>query len=136
VVVAYAVVFSAAGVLDYIGFRSASYDLGNAAQAIWSTAHGHILETTAENGNAFSRLGWHVDPLLVLFSPLWWIWSSPVILLVVQALAVSLGALPVFSGSRESSSAPRRPQPRSRWPISPIPQRSGTRSTRTWASTP
>jgi uncharacterized membrane protein len=96
VVVAYAVVFSAAGVLDYVGFRSASYDLGNAVQAIWNTAHGHILETTAENGDAFSRLGWHVDPLLVLFAPLWWIWSSPVILLVVQAAAVSLGALPVF----------------------------------------
>jgi hypothetical protein len=30
VVGAYALVFSAAGVLDYIGFRSASYDLGNA----------------------------------------------------------------------------------------------------------
>jgi uncharacterized membrane protein len=96
VVVGYAVVFSAAGVLDYVGFRSASYDLGNAVQAIWNTAHGHILETTAENGDAFSRLGWHVDPLLVLFAPLWWIWSSPVILLVVQAIAVSLGALPVF----------------------------------------
>jgi uncharacterized membrane protein len=77
VVVAYAVVFSAAGVLDYVGFRSASYDLGNAVQAIWNTAHGHILETTAENGDVFSRLGWHVDPLLVLFAPLWWIWSSP-----------------------------------------------------------
>jgi uncharacterized membrane protein len=96
VVVAYSVVYSAAGVLDYVGFRSASYDLGNAVQAIWNTAHGHILETTAENGDAFSRLGWHIDPLLVLFAPLWWIWSSPVILLVVQAIAVSLGALPVF----------------------------------------
>ncbi len=95
-VVAYAVVFSAAGVLDYVGFRSASYDLGNAVQAIWNTAHGHILETTAENGDAFSRLGWHVDPLLAVFAPLWWIWSSPVILLVVQAVAVGLGALPVF----------------------------------------
>jgi uncharacterized membrane protein len=53
VVVAYAVVFSAAGLLDYIGFRSASYDLGNAVQAIWNTAHGHILETTAETETRF-----------------------------------------------------------------------------------
>jgi uncharacterized membrane protein len=71
VVIAYAVIFAAAGVLDYVGFRSASYDLGNAVQAIWNTAHGHILETTAENGDAFSRLGWHVDPLLVVFALLW-----------------------------------------------------------------
>jgi uncharacterized membrane protein len=93
---AYAIVFAVAGVLDYVGFRSAGYDLGNAVQAIWNTAHGRLLETTAENGEQFSRLGWHVDPLLVLFAPLWLIWSSPVILLVVQAALVSAGALPVF----------------------------------------
>src|SRR5436190_4517591 len=92
----YAVVFAAAGVLDYVGFRSAGYDLGNAVQAIWNTAHGRLLESTAENGEQFSRLGWHVDPLLVIFAPLWLIWSSPVILLVVQAAAVSAGALPVY----------------------------------------
>ena len=88
--------FSVAGVLDYVGFRSAGYDLGNAVQAIWNTAHGRLLESTAENGEQFSRLGWHVDPLLTLFAPLWLVWSSPVILLVVQAAAVSAGALPVF----------------------------------------
>jgi uncharacterized membrane protein len=96
VAAAYALVFGVAGVLDYIGFRSAGYDLGNAVQAIWNTANGRLLESTAENGEQFSRLGWHVDPLLVLFAPLWLVWSSPVILLVVQAAAVSAGALPVF----------------------------------------
>src|SRR5206468_2384394 len=96
VTVAYAVVFGAAGVLDYAGFRSAGYDLGNNVQAIWNTAHGRLLETTAVYGEQFPRLGWHVDPLLVLFAPLWLIWSSPVILIVVQAAAVSAGALPVF----------------------------------------
>jgi len=96
VAAAYAVVFIVAGVLDYVGFRSAGYDLGNAVQAVWNTAHGRLLESTAENGEQFSRLGWHVDPLLTLFAPLWLIWSSPVILLVVQAAAVSAGALPVF----------------------------------------
>ena len=96
VTVAYAVVFGAAGVIDYVGFRSASYDLGNNVQAIWNTAHGRLLETTAVYGEQFPRLGWHVDPLLVLFAPLWLIWSSPVILIVVQAAAVSAGALPVF----------------------------------------
>jgi uncharacterized membrane protein len=93
---AYALVFGVAAVLDYVGFRSAGYDLGNNVQAIWNTAHGRLLETTSEYGRQFSRLGWHVDPLLVLFAPVWLIWSSPVILLVVQAAAVSAGALPVY----------------------------------------
>jgi len=96
VTMAYAVVFGAAGVLDYVGFRSAGYDLGNNVQAIWNTAHGRLLETTAVYGQQFPRLGWHVDPLLVLFAPVWLVWSSPVILLVLQAAVVSAGALPVY----------------------------------------
>jgi uncharacterized membrane protein len=96
VTVAYAVVFGAAGVLDYVGFRSAGYDLGNNVQAIWNTAHGRLLETTEVYGEQIPRFGSHVDPVLVLFAPVWLIWSSPVILLVVQAALVSAGALPVF----------------------------------------
>ena len=92
----YAVVFGAAGVLDYVGFRSAGYDVGTAAQAIWNTAHGRPLEATAAGGEQFLRLGWHVDPLLLLFAPIWLIWSSPLILIVVLAVAVSAGALPVY----------------------------------------
>jgi uncharacterized membrane protein len=96
VAAAYAVVFGVAGVLDYVGFRSARYDLGNAVQAIWNTAHGRFLETTSVNGDQFVRFGSHVEPLLLLFTPLWLIWPSPVILLIAQAAAVSAGALPVY----------------------------------------
>src|SRR5205809_1063274 len=42
------------------------------------------------------RLGAHVDPILVVFAPLWWLWPHPSLLLTAQALAVALGALPVF----------------------------------------
>jgi uncharacterized membrane protein len=65
-------------------------------QSIWSTLHGHFLEGTTASGQQSDRLGFHVDPFLVLFVPLFWIWSSPVLLLVVQVLAVASGALPVF----------------------------------------
>jgi uncharacterized membrane protein len=95
-VVGYAIVGSAAAVADYVGFRSARFDLGNAVQAIWSTRHGRFLETTSLSGSQLSRLGSHVDLLLVLFTPAWLIWSSPVLLLVVQVAAVGAGALPVF----------------------------------------
>src|SRR5262249_55087866 len=47
-------------------------------------------------GIEMSRLGAHVDPSLALFSPLWLVWSSPLMLLVVQAAAVASGALPVY----------------------------------------
>jgi uncharacterized membrane protein len=65
-------------------------------QAVWSTAHGHPLRVTDLQGEQISRLAAHVDPILVLFTPLWWLWPSPVMLLTAQAIAVALGALPVF----------------------------------------
>ena len=43
-----------------------------------------------------SRLGSHVDPILVVFAPLWWVWPHPSLLLTAQAFAVALGALPLF----------------------------------------
>jgi uncharacterized membrane protein len=53
------------------------------------------------HGDQISRLGAHVDPVLVLFAPLWWIWPSPHMLLVVQAVAVGLGALPLYQLARK-----------------------------------
>jgi uncharacterized membrane protein len=92
----YAVVAASAAVLDFVGFRTARFDLGNASQAIWSTTHGQVLEMTGVQGTQFVRLGSHVEPLLLLFTPLWLVWSSPITLVVLQAVAVSAGALPVF----------------------------------------
>ena len=47
-------------------------------------------------GDQFSRLGAHVDPILVLFAPLAWTWRLPEALLVAQAVIVAAGALPAF----------------------------------------
>src|SRR5690242_1724407 len=93
---AYAVLFSAAAVVHYLNFQEARLDLGDMVQAIWSTSHGHLLESTTPVGHQVSRLGGHVDPFLVLLVPLWWAWSSPIALLVFQAVAVASGALPVY----------------------------------------
>jgi uncharacterized membrane protein len=95
-VAAYAAGFAALSVLRHDAFVTGRFDLGNMVQAVWSTAHGDPLEMTGLHGDQVSRLGAHVDPILVLFTPLWWIWPSPDMLLVVQAVAVALGAVPVF----------------------------------------
>jgi uncharacterized membrane protein len=65
-------------------------------QAVWNTLHGDFLSGTTPHGHQVSRLQAHVDPFLLVFVPLLWIWSSPLLLPVVQALAVASGALPVF----------------------------------------
>ncbi len=94
--VAWVVAFAALAAARHVTFASDRFDLGNMTQAVWNTAHGHPLEITIAQGDQISRLGSHVDPLLVLLTPLWWIWPSPLMLTTVQALALASGALPVF----------------------------------------
>jgi uncharacterized membrane protein len=104
----WAAVFAAAGTLRHLSFNSARYDLGNMTQAIWSTANGRLLETTEMvSGVQFSRLGAHVDPLLAVLTPLWMIWPSPLLLVIVQPVALALGALPVFWLGRKHLGSPR-----------------------------
>ncbi len=93
---AYAAGFGALSILQYRAYNTGRFDLGNMAQAVWTTAHGHPLEITNLRGEQVSRLGSHVDPILVAFAPLWWIWPSAAMLVAAQAVAISLGALPVF----------------------------------------
>jgi uncharacterized membrane protein len=93
---AYAALFVFSAVLHYEVYEVARFDFGNMVQAIWSTLHGHFLETTSLGGQQRDRLGSHVDPFLLLFAPLLSVSSTPVLLPVLQAVAVASGALPVF----------------------------------------
>jgi uncharacterized membrane protein len=83
-------------VLRHRTFESGRFDLGNMTQAVWSTAHGDVLSVTDVHGEQISRLGAHFDPILAALAPLWWLWPSPELLLVVQAVAVAAGAIPLY----------------------------------------
>jgi uncharacterized membrane protein len=98
---AFAAGYAALSVLRQKAFATGRFDLGNMVQAVWSTAHGHPLQMTNLYGTQISRLAAHVDPILVVFAPLWWIWPSPDLLLVTQALVVATGAWPVFLLARK-----------------------------------
>ena len=83
-IAAYAAGFGALSVLRHRAFNTGRFDLGNMVQAVWSTAHGHFLaDHERATGEQISRLGAHFDPILAAFAPLWWIWPSPEMLLVV-----------------------------------------------------
>jgi uncharacterized membrane protein len=104
---AYAVGFSTVAVLRHDAFSTGRFDLGNMTQAVWSTAHGHPLRVTDLHGEQVTRLGSHVDPILVAFAPLWWLWPSPKLLLVAQCVAIALGAVPVYRlATRHLGNAP------------------------------
>jgi uncharacterized membrane protein len=99
--VVWAIGFAAAAAVRHWLFLQRRYDLGNMTQAVSATAHGHFLEVTEAGGAQVSRLGIHVDPIIALFAPLWWLWPSPVVLLVVQAIALAAGAAPLFWFARK-----------------------------------
>jgi uncharacterized membrane protein len=95
-IAAFTAAFAAISIGRHRAFNTGRFDLGNMTQAIWNTAHGDFLEVTNLAGRQTSRLGSHFDPILAAFAPLWLAWPSTDMLMVVQALAVALGALPVF----------------------------------------
>ena len=98
---AFAAGLGALSVLRHRGFNTGRFDLGNMVQAVWSTAQGDVLSVTSLRGEQISRLGVHFDPILGAFAPLWWLWPDPSMLLVVQAVAIALGAVPVFLLARK-----------------------------------
>ena len=106
-IAAYAAGFGALSVLRHEAYVTGRFDLGNMVQAVWSTAHGRPLQMTDLHGDQISRLAAHVDPILVVFAPLWWIWPSPHMLLVAQACAAALGAIPVFLLARKHLASSR-----------------------------
>ena len=93
---AFGVGFAALAVLQHRAFWTGRFDVGNLAQAVWSTAHGDVLSVTGLTGRQISRLGAHFDPLVAAFAPLWLLWPDPSLLLVCQAAAVATGAIPVY----------------------------------------
>jgi uncharacterized membrane protein len=104
---AWTVGFSIAVAVEQHLFLLRRYDLGNFTQAVWSTAHGHLLQVTEVGGADVSRLGIHVDPIILFLVPLWWLWANPVMLQVVQVVALAAGALPLFWLARKHLASER-----------------------------
>jgi uncharacterized membrane protein/pimeloyl-ACP methyl ester carboxylesterase len=96
-VIIYISYFVVASFLRYNNFFTGRFDLGNMDQTVWNTIHGRIFQLTDPNGTInISRLAFHADFILVLISPLYLIWSNPEMLLLLQTIVLSLGAVFVY----------------------------------------
>jgi uncharacterized membrane protein len=88
-------------VLRYDGFLTAGYDLGIFDQAVRGYAHfrAPIVPLRGPGLNIWAD---HVHPVIALAAPLYWIWDSPVVLVVLQAalVAVSLPVVHAFARRR------------------------------------
>ena len=100
-VVAFVLFFSYLAIMRHMRLQSHGYDLGNYDQAIWNTAHGRPFEFTNWRGKDEwflqpTRLGMHVEPILLLIAPLYWLWEDVRVLLILQALVVGLGGVGIW----------------------------------------
>lgn len=63
-------------------------------QIIWNIAHGNGMQTTLEFVQ--NHFAVHMSPILFLFTPGYMAFPSPYFLLIIQTLALALGAWPLY----------------------------------------
>ncbi len=99
-IIIFALYFSALSLQQHWAFQTNGMDVGNVDQALWNTAQGRFLQFTLMTP-VQSRLALHVEPILLLLVPFYWLnLGGPLLLLVVQAAVVALGAWPLYQLAR------------------------------------
>lgn len=86
-------VYTAFALLRHRQFGTAGYDLGIFDQAVRRYAHFQAPMVPLK-GAGYNILGDHFHPIIALAAPFYWLWSSPQVLLVVQAALIA-GSVPV-----------------------------------------
>lgn len=85
--------------LRYQSYHADAFDLGNMDQAVWNTLHGNPFRFTNRGLDTVgppTRLAIHVEPIIFLIAPLYLLHAGPDTLIVLQTVALALGALPLF----------------------------------------
>src|SRR3990172_7207468 len=84
-------------VFSYSNFDFGKFDLGNMSQMLWNTLHGRFMYLTDYFGTNLPRWSMsHVDPILLIFLPLFMIFPSPMTLVVSQLILVIFSSLLIF----------------------------------------
>jgi uncharacterized membrane protein len=94
-IVAYIAYFGLLTLQKHNAFQTTAFDLGNVDQAVWNTRQGRLFHMTNIEGLT-NRLGTHVEPILLPISLLYFVWSDPRLLLLLQTIIIALGAWPVY----------------------------------------
>lgn len=87
--------YTAMSVARYATASPTTDDLGIFTQAVDGYAHFHAPIADLK-GAGYDLLGDHFHPLLAALVPLFWVWPSPVTLLVAQAACSAVSVVPVY----------------------------------------
>ncbi len=95
---AYFVTFASLSALRHQSYHSFGFDLGLFNQVFWNTTQGRPFESTMSQASPVphSLLGDHFSPVFLLLMPFYFAFPHPETLVVLQTLALALGAWPVY----------------------------------------
>ncbi|MEJ2556391.1 MAG: DUF2079 domain-containing protein [Anaerolineae bacterium] len=100
-ILAYIVFFSAYTLQRHATFNTFAADLSYIDQPMWNTFHGHFLERTLD-ARQVPRTAEHLEPIIVPIAFVYYLWDDVRAILIVQTVALALGALPVYWIAREA----------------------------------
>jgi uncharacterized membrane protein len=81
----------------YNNFEFGKFDLGNMTQMVWNTTQGRVLWLTDYFGTNLPRWAMsHVDPILLLFVPIFLVFPHPLTLVFSQLVLIIGGAVLVY----------------------------------------
>ena len=98
IIIVFSVIYAFMTVNNYRLFETQGWDLAVFDQGIWQWSHFKFPYSS------FHDLPWladHFHLILVTLAPLYWIWSDARVLLIAQAVLVSLGAYPLYLLSKK-----------------------------------
>jgi uncharacterized membrane protein len=98
IVAVWAIVLATVAIRRHLAFGGGP-DIDIFDQALWNTAHGRFYRSSII-GDAI-LLSEHFDPLELVLVPFYLVYPSPAILLIAQAFALALGAVPLYWMARE-----------------------------------
>lgn len=101
--IAHAVWMSWLQVEMHRGLGTFAYDVGLYDQGVWLLSRGHAPFVTLMGRNMF---GDHASLILIFLVPLFWVIPGTATLLVVQAIAIAAGAIPLYLFARRVLSSP------------------------------
>ncbi len=94
-ILAYVLFFSAYSLQRHATLHSFAADLSYIDQPMWNTLHGHFLERTLGDRQV-SRVAEHLEPIIIPIAFVFYLWDDVRAILIIQTVALALGALPVY----------------------------------------
>lgn len=89
----YILIVSTACIWKYQNFLYDGLDLAIYNNALWNTVQGNWFWSSIQGHNYW---GDHFEPILILLLPIYYLWQSPLMLLILQTLVLGLAAWPIY----------------------------------------